>query len=88
MVKFSIYLNRHVFVMTCDMQMLNMKIHVAQKVYLFTTDRRTVTYYSTSNTLELIGCDSNTQRVDKSAFVSFSFYLIFRHCLTESRRHL
>ena len=37
---------------------------VARVIYLLTTDRQTVNYYSTINALELIYFDSNTQETE------------------------
>ena len=42
--------------------------HEARVIYLLTTDRQTVTYYSTIHALELIYFDSNTQETMKKHF--------------------
>ena len=46
----------------------------ARVIFLLTTDRQTVIYYSTIHALELIYFNSNTQKTMKKAFRTFKFF--------------
>ena len=54
----------------------------ARVIYLLTTDRQTVNYYSTIHALELIYFDSNTQETMKKQFI-LQILSAFRHCTDE-----
>ena len=61
-------------VFSCITTLWNNLIQEARVIYLLTTDRQTVIYYSTIHALELIYFDSNTQKTMKKAVRTFRFF--------------
>ena len=55
-------------------------------IYLLTTDRKTVNYYSLNHTLELIYFDSYPQETIKKAVESFKFFQLSTIALKKKRR--